>query len=106
MSARVRIESAISGGNIEIAFYVNGRPRVAEPDASFPAIGIDVEHGLLRQGLGVIAHDPTVIGIYVTRGSPQNINGVIGQGKRSPRVFFQRIEGNIAIDHARALSGN
>jgi hypothetical protein len=59
------VEGAIAGRDIEVTFGIDCGAGVAEPDTGLHAVGIHIKDRLLRERLGVIGHDPAVIGIDV-----------------------------------------
>ncbi len=59
------VEVSVAGGDVDVAGVVDGGACVGLPDAGVVAVGRGVEDGALAERVGVVGHDPAVVGSYV-----------------------------------------
>ena len=68
------VKGAVPRGKIQVAVGIKSRRDAAHPDAALASAGGSVEDAKLREGRGIVRHQPAVIGPGVAERCPPDIN--------------------------------
>src|ERR1019366_5131088 len=89
-------ESTLGGEVEEGVAIVGGHAGAGVPDGALVAVGSYVEHGGLRQGAGVVAHDPSGVGTKVAVRGPAEVNRAVDEEKAGTLFILGGVENHEA----------
>jgi hypothetical protein len=75
---RRAIPIAIAGDVVDVAGGIDGGGPAGLPDSAQLTVGRGAEDAGLLEGLGVVSHDPTVIGAEIFVGGPGDVDLAVG----------------------------
>src|ERR1051326_4189025 len=98
-TALVDIERTVPRQGEYVTLWTCGEATTGQPYPSLLAVRRDIEHRSLRQGSGVVAHDPAMVDVlaFQTVGRPSDVDNAMRQKQCRSLVFAQRIERNLPV---------